>query len=390
MNYLLQYPKRNNGIYMIINIEEKKVYVGLAQNMLVRTQEHFKAICNESEDGENKYLVSEKNKNYLHIAIYQENQEIDRTDLENLESFYIYLMKTEYNFGLYNDKKKEITKKQVEKKYLDDKENLKNKLEEAFWVSCKQNLTEIGKMNREERKSIWKEIVEIFCKSTKRVKKFCLEKGDNEKYCEADSEKYTNLLRSMDRFYISNRLLKRLDINWKHKSIIEELEKGEESEIFYKNEIILSNFGAHNGEIPYEILKKMDMDLKNSSNGCAYWALKNVNEKNFINRYSDLVGKQPYVLFKTTTSDNSGGENMSSLIDSSMYENEINRIDKEKQQKNMPDLMHSYKNENGKWVALPNNLTYITIPVNSTLEGMGHKAVAFVIEKFYICQENFE
>lgn len=389
MNYLIDVPSRNNGIYMILNIIEKKAYVGLAQNMLNRTRDHYLAICNKLINEDNEYLIKEENMNFLHIPIFQEKQQIDSLDLRNLESIYIMLMRDKYGFQLYNKAKRDITEASIKrngykhKDYVNCIESLASELEKRIEEYTGFEIDKISKKEKAERCCIWNAVKENFCPE-KNKNRFCLKKSDSQKnYSQARN--YCDVLKRFKSFYISKNILSYLDIKWTEKSIKDE-------DLNLDKLAIISNFGSHNGEIPYEILKKMDMDLKKSSDGCAYWALKNVNEINFREEIAKKLTnneKTPiYILFKTTSYDNSGGEDVSKHLDSLMTQGEILQKDRIAIQENKSDLMHSYKNENDKWVSFPTGLTYITIPVYSIGEGTGYKAVAFRIKRFYLCKEN--
>lgn len=397
MKYLIEIPQRNNGIYIIFNIIEWKAYVGLAQNMLNRTKDHYLAICKGLKGQDNKNLIEEKNKNFLHIAVNQYDEDIPSEDLQNLESIYIVLMRDVFKFGLYNIAKKGVTIEQIKSKgyiknnYLNQIENIKEQLNV---VLEKYDIQSLYKFSRDEREQSWDKISKKFSNSKKR---FCLEE-DNGDF--SKSENFFDVMEAFGTFSISKDVLSSLGIHWDEKSI-------KDKDLDLSEVAIISNFGSHNGEIPYEILKKMDMDLKNSSDGCAYWALKNVDDITFMKKSKSKIKKEKgfpvYVLFKTTVSDNSGGEKKERYLESTMTEEEINKRDHQLRKQNKSDLMHSYlyKEEmpeeemteeeinKGKWISLPRGLTYVTIPVYSFCQGDGYKAVAFKIKKFYTCKEEF-
>ena len=64
-NYLIEIPKRERGVYIIFNIVEHTAYVGIAENMISRANDHFRAICNNRIWEDNKNLIKEDNKQFL-------------------------------------------------------------------------------------------------------------------------------------------------------------------------------------------------------------------------------------------------------------------------------------------------------------------------------------
>ena len=94
-----------------------------------------------------------------------------------------------------------------------------------------------------------------------------------------------------------------------------------------------------------------------------------------------MENEEVYVLLKTTTSDNSGGKKVKEKLDMVYTEKGIEERAIERKKENRPDLMHSFRDEDGSWKALPSNLNYVTIPTNTNYEGNGYKAVAFKIKK---------
>ena len=364
-NYIINLPERHNGIYAILNIVEKKVYVGLAHDMLRRTNEHFIAISNFTIGNDNQYLLNEENKQFLHFPIYKKQEEIN--NLPDLESDYMAVFKYSLGFELYNIAKEKKVELHDEKKYL-------KQVESSFKKLVGESLIEISRLSKAEREIKWNSIVKKFDKSDRET--ICLESetGDFSK-----SNKYEYVIRKMATLVISKSILRKdLKINWPEKSI-------KDQDLYRDGAIIISNFGSHNGETPYEIIKKMDMDLQMSSDGCAYWALKNVNEETFREKCND--NKPVYVIFKTTTSDNSGGTKVK--LDVIATEESIREKGQKLKEKNDPTLMQSYKDVENNWHSLPQEITGVSSQTSAWREGSGYKVVAFRIKKFYICKEDF-
>ena len=397
MNYLIEIPNRNNGIYMIFNILEKKVYVGLAENMLSRTDDHFRAICRNSVRDDNKNLIGEKNKNFIHFAIYQDDKTVDDEVLRNIESLYIVIMRDCFGFGLYNDDKRNIKLEEITLENIEDEKEKRSKaLNAKFKKYTSIELDEIKDTVKEELNYKWEIIKETFLKNnTEEKRRFSLTKeSEDVTYAENDNEDYKNVLLELTKFIISKESLKIAGIDWDEKSVIDEYEDLNLDKI-----AIISNFGSHNCGTPYEILKKVDIDINNEKVKRFFWAMKNVNEEDFYKQVSGM--EHVYVLLKTTASDNSGGKNVAKELDRIIDENQIINRDYESKELNKPDLMHSYKDKDGKWKSLPAKHTYVTIPVwtidkdgnvkmGSKDEGAGIKAVAFIIKKVFICKESFD
>ena len=124
-HYLFEVPSRTGGIYMILNILKKTVYIGLAQNLVTRTFDHFKAICcNTSEHilfNDNEGIINEKDNDFLHLPVWnsrrninnsEEDQKLRDQELRDCESIYIYLFRTA-GFKLYNSAKRDIEPEEI-------------------------------------------------------------------------------------------------------------------------------------------------------------------------------------------------------------------------------------------------------------------------------------
>ena len=405
--YLIEIPKRVQGVYAIINIITGKAYVGLAENLANRTRDHFNAICNRWEDKDNKFLIKEENPEFIHFYVKTYSGKT-KHELEVIESILMCLTK-DLGFELYNIAKRSITKQQIlnegmsEEEFIHIYDELKccyndrilSLLEPIITEATEQYKNSILEyiMSIEPRRKIelWKLLGTVFFDKTKQ--RFVLNKKDGT-YAEDDFNYYKTVNERLRSFVISKEKARNLGLNWKTESLL--------NPKFNLNQMtIISNFGTHNGEAPYEILLKMDLDLRESSDGCCYWALKNLKETavreivdNLKSNYlqSDNVEeqkgckKQPniYALFKTTPYDNSKGLNEVPGIEKVKTEKEIIDSANEKKKKNLQEWLHSYRDENGKWTPLPLGLTYPNIS-NSQ-----YKSVALKIKEFYFCKESFD
>lgn len=386
-NYIIEIPNTNNGIYVIMNIVEKRAYVGLAKNMKNRTLNHFEALCGVNKAGKkdsNRNIISEKNKQFLHFAIEQEKDTIDNGLLHNLESLYMYITKR-MGFELYNIAKQGVTDEVIQSSDTLYQEKVKV-LKDKFEFLTGKELEKVLSSDIIERKQIWDKIVSQYENKNNRDI-ICLSIDSYKEDVQEDKDKFQVIKKRLSSFALSKDILRdNLGIKWEEKSIFDE-------DLKHNSQVWVSNFGCHNGETPYEILLKMNMDKSISSDKCAYWALKKVNEENFRREYEN-DNSDVYIIFKSTTSDNSGGENETKKIDTIMSKSQIYENDKRIRQENKPDLMHSmyvYDKEKhtNVWKSLPRGLSYVTIPPKSIEERSGNKTVAFKISEFYLCKENF-
>lgn len=397
--YLIDTFKRTSGIYLILNLPERKAYVGLARNMSARALDHFTAICQESLEDDNENLIREANKEFLHIPIWYGRDDVDAAYdgyLRYLESILICIMRNA-GFDLYNKAKIGTDRQEIIQKYREivlwDEETAKADYEDtvrmmrdhllqAFRaVFQAEDLTpeKLAMMEREQLEQLWKEVAKNFAGPGH----YILTKAPGEKYIQ-DSENYYIVSQMLSGFRISKEKLQSIGVNWESRSIFDAELRAQWGEL-----LLVSNFGAHNGESPYEILKMMDMDIQNSEDHCCYWALRNVNELDLRNRAEKLFGKEKcpiYIVFKTTTSDNSGGKKKVDNLEKTLSEKDIRKKTKEIFAINPPDLMHSYLDGNGTWQPLPGGLSYVTIPNDEDKET---KAVALRISKFWTCKEGF-
>lgn len=407
-HYLIEIPPRVNGIYIIMNLIEKSAYVGLAKNLANRTMDHFKAICytmdgkgvvadsSSSEEKEseeinwldNKELLGEENREFLHIPIYISQKKLDDEKLRNTETAYICMVR-DSGFALYNTAKKNWPLDAVKDKV--DCEALLRELNEKLESIIGHDLKTLGQMEKQgkEVNEIWSALV----KKWGGVNRYTLTKcGSSERYL--NDPNYIKVYNDLYSFCISKEKLNALfpqDKNKKHKIFKEMSIRSEKLRPFLRNRIVISNFGTHNGESPYEILVKKALDIDQC--GCAYWAYKKSMEGHILASVnaisSDTSKRSPaYILFKTTTSDNSRGVNPMPDLEASKAIEVIQRENEEKRKRNATDLKHAYYDESGRWVLFPKDMSAVTSP-----KGDGKfesKSVAFKISNLWLCEENFD
>lgn len=405
--YIIKDMKRANGIYIIWNIVKNKAYVGLAENLANRTLDHIIAICKrQALDKEsvvvenngvsmdktsyldNKNLLEESDKEFIHFAIKVSEEKLTREYLQKLESAFMVIVREKLSINakikdnrLYNEAKKSIQKDDIDG--IDFKQ-CERELEQETKNIIGYTFSEVCMMEEQERKSLWNRL-----EFEKVMDCYKLNKGV---YLE-DSE-YNKALKKMRSFAFSKSKLQAIGIDWDTVSVYDLLKE--------EKNVCVGKFGMHNGEMPYEIILKMKMDMEQTSDGIYYWAVRNEISGGFKERIRktypglklDTTDRWPsiYVLFKTTTSDNSAKCNVVDVI--SMEEifsrERIEKKDLELKYKNNLDLKHSYYDSDlGKWRLLPKEHTYITISSGNE-KGIEDACKALKIGKCYFIKEDIK
>ena len=421
-HYLIEIPPRTKGIYLIMNLIWKKAYVGLAQNLANRTLDHFKAICC-TVDGEgciadnqgdevnmswldNKNLLKEEHRQFLHIPICIKDKKLTDEELRNTETAYICMVR-DSGFELYNVAKSKETKWTLDVvKDKVDCEALLQKLNDKLNSIVGYDLESLGKMeeNGKEVNEIWSDLTEkndrkyhhsIKTWENPDLGRFMLTKhSPSQRYCE-NSQKYKEIVGQLDSFCISKG---KMDDIFKRPSDPDDFHfpvmsiKSNELRELLRNKIVISNFGTHNGESPYEILLKKAMDIERF--GYTYWAYKKDMEREVLEsiKYVQATGKEhppAYILLKTTKSDNSGGTNPRPDLMAQKAKETILRENEAKRRKNTTDIKHAYYDyDTSRWVLFPKDMSAVTSPRgNGKFES---KSVAFKISNFWLCEENFD
>lgn len=300
--YIFERPTYQKGIYAIINIVEKKMYIGLSKNLSIRQRDHMINMIDENKKNrinrDNKKLIEEQNKEFWYFTVdYTCNLENLDKLLQSYESLYMTVVK-QNDFELYNTSKNkeiELMRKDLKtlysESYGDYEDNTAiDDLNREVYIRFDHSLAEIANMSKEERIKCWKDSVKRWenkNRDSKNIKWFLLQGND-------------------ENFEIAKSLLARPQII---KSRAKELKIDiSEIDIFGSDHnlspfVILHKFGRYVNESPYQILLRKKLDIK--ENGFTYWALKRLNAS-FAEKLSKVFfeNQKPsiYAIFITTDS----------------------------------------------------------------------------------------
>lgn len=410
-HYLFEVPSRTGGIYMILNVLKKTVYIGLAQNLVTRTFDHFKAICcNTSEHiffNDNEGIINEKDKDFLHLPIWNSRRNINNSEsdqklrdqeLRDCESIYIYLFRTA-GFKLYNSAKRDIEPEEIisnsieinshedfTRKKAELIESLNDKLRTLPPLhDCSVPFQAISDMDESERCELWKNLIKTFKGSDEVSQRYKLTKSTESSLKDKLRSRYiydpafSKIWSMLSRFSLSKEKLGNLDINWNAVSFFDK-------KLNLDRLTVISNYGSHNGEAPYDILKKKDEDLK--KHGRCYWAFKKL-PSSFMRTVKEELGSAPlYVTFKTTTSDNSTQSKKKPHLESIKTPEEMEREYERLVADNSKDVKNFYFDEStGCWEPIEREFP-VTSPWGNNNNNKESLSFAFIISEFLICKEN--
>lgn len=384
--FIVERPECSKGIYIILNIYTQKAYIGLSENMGQRSIDHLKILLNTEEDQklDNINMMQEKNKKFWSFQAGclepgTENGE-DRNWLNMYESFFMYVVYKK-GFDAYNIAKKKICidEKKLRKKYCninfdikiaEIEKSLDEEINKRFG---KKSLDEIVMLDLTERNVLW-------CEAIKKLENNCIENVD---YFKLDMiqdtfwKEYRYACKILRIPRISKKFAKNnVGIEWEEKSIFDK-------NLNLDKMAIISKFGSHNEESPYEILLKRSMDLENNDLQCCFWALKNFNEE-WVRKVADEAGcdkEEPiYALLVYTKSDGTSETKVN--LDATKTREEIKKKDQEIKVANEKGLMRYYKSVNG-WEEISKKHTYITVQKSGK-----EKTVGLMIKRFWFLKES--
>lgn len=427
-HYLIEIPPRCSGIYLILNLPKKTAYVGLAKDLAARTLDHFKAICCNRNDSteeadylDNRYILEEKEKNFLHIPIWRSEKPVGNQRLHDIESIFIRLVRDgvplgeesgNSGFKLYNEMKKGYTPEDVIRTGSDKQDEIKDldeyrELERVLLDSLNRSLNgllpdralsldTLCAMEHDERDALWNDLIKGFADSRERgdnssaalPERYILSKDSGNTYSADDS--FATVWDKLSSFCISKEKLRALGIDWKTKSIFD-------PSLTIDRLTFISNYGSHNGEAPYDILLKKHRDMQTASDGCCYWALKKLNEEDTINAVRTRLGTPSdntplYILFKTTESDNSDRNHPRPNLESVKSEDQLKAEYDERLRDNDRDIKSHYYAANpekgGVWKPIESCYP-VTSPWGNNRDSE-YKSVAFKISEFFVCNEYLE
>lgn len=444
--FIIERPKYKNGIYAIVNIVEKRVYIGESIDMAARAVQH--CVIASSDDTlrstDNTYLASEKNK-YLWgftIGYIIDDQKLDTNQtgeekkasdkelkdyLRLYERLFMYMIAQNLqnsipihkksnqndrnkNPALYNiigNKPLHQMEKDIHtliKKYNAThtnrcrspfalRENATPKeIDEAIICVLKQiriafdtdlgskfNALSLQKWNilsRDQRVACWNHAVDSLEKNHRFAEDYFVLDETKPDFWQA----YTGVCDMLSSPCLSKRKAKSIEIDWDEKSIFDpELIKS------IQKLTIVSKFGSHNNETPYEILLKMKMDIE--ACGFSFWALKNLNEdstRKLITQAGIKDNEPVYALFTYTGSDSTNKTGQNINLNAFFTRDEIRERDRDRKLENAPGLMNWWRTSKKEktWSPIDDRITYITIPE-------GKQAVGLRVKNFWFSKEVF-
>lgn len=434
--YIIERSQHLNGIYGIFNIVEKRVYIGLASSLQSRSQQHLgiSKSNNSKKNGDNLNLEKETNKLFWQfvVAFNPDKGEYSSVEARLYEHLFMYLIASKVQNNnpihtkenkqgvLYNDQLnkplKEMYKhlkrrvRDYNAKYnqninLDDKLICaENALNEDLQNRFKMTLSEWDNMDRNERESHWNDAVRKL--ENEKVNGIDYIKiGDKQKIMRVIGNKVAeeevdfstqfacaNLLLSMPK--LSKGTARQIGIDWDEIELFNNHSNNKDPLNLNKLAVI-TKFGSHNNESPYEILLKMKIDLDNttkSSNGenrHCIWALRRFGG-DWVRRIAteelkaNANNRVPiYLLMMFTGSDITSNKKVD--LNAAFTKQEIMQKDKDIKKNNPNDLMNYYRVSNqDNWAPLSEQLTYITCPndSNERIDGL-------VIKNFWFTKESF-
>ena len=435
---IIEKPDERSGVYFIINIVTKKVYVGETIDFHRRFCEHIRSIVGIYESNSNKNLVNEECKTFWIFAglfnIYCKEKIKDINEWILDESIYMYLFR-KYGFQLYNGddnhqdnigKNREflmdnkVCAEELEKKFLlflekatpeyagydnwktyiiDAEKELNKDIEKRFG---RNSLKELAKLEQRERIVLWnkilkskensKDIIDTQNINIQKVNKICCElcsiklKKEDMKKCGLEQIELRTLF-----------MEKKLD------------------------RVIFSKFGHYLDQSPMTILTTKAYDIKNNKlcssetmeisprdektgDGICFWALKKLNVKyvqEFLSNNNEYKGPR-YAILPYTVSKKYAFTESSSHILNLMDEENIEEFFKR---------MNSYYGEPiadekfvygyaKEWKYIVNKRTRNILPYPNTMfpevvskispKGYNSNNVALLFSKLYYAKETFK
>ena len=339
-------PQERCGVYAIINLVRKKVYIGESMDLYQRLSDHIRNIMFGMEDnGTNNNLVRDAKENgrtfEVFSVLFAPDYDKSKKDVQRNhdwildETIYMYLFR-KYGFELYNGEdgrdnlggeRKFLIDNTIAgdalDKALEDFLNIeelpysiglaKKELDKDLFYRFGKNLCELSEISEEERERVW----------TARVKSLIIGKQERDGEViyalEPVTEKNVAKVR-----YVCNELLKerlkkedleRCGVHGKDiKELISWIEEGK------LDRIAICDYGHYLDQSPVTILSTKNYDIKHNSMvlqdgevrinkkvkeempGICFWAFKGLNEQT-VTQFLEEENQQPkYVIMPYTTS----------------------------------------------------------------------------------------
>lgn len=277
MKFIMEYQANRSGIYAILNLMEKRIYIGKATKLQVRAYQHRDDLRKNLEP--NLELQRDYNKPNARLIDFSLVEDVAQEDLLYYESLYIYVARSWENdeseiSRLYNCSKSKIDLNGLVKNYNKEKSKVESDLEAA-----KENFNQAlqirfgGRGPSEVVKMQPQELAEI-------VKEY--EKSEYKKYRTGELKR--------------DSLLSCPDFNFKLYSLYDD----SDCEKINLDYTIFTTIGSYLDQDIYEIFKEKFEDL--NSNGYCLWALNKLNAKTVRKFCREQKGKPIYVIMWYTTS----------------------------------------------------------------------------------------
>lgn len=398
-----EYNTNKGEIYAIINIVNKKVYVGETGNGEGRELTHAKNIFGLETGGSNKKLINEKeNNSYCLVYLFSFDKEKGKNYWYALETIYMYLF-VKYGFELYNfdkDCKKDNVNgraKLFRNANVSNKEELRNAIIEFLnkeeYNEKVYDINEISKIGEEEiedsRKFVtWEELIDfaekVFIKDIKNIFNYDIKEIVS---CENPIEMWNEFLESKqkdEKYIILNEMKSETDFYVFNKKKLENLSGKQEikiKEISLKkilennqlNKIIYSRVGDYLGESAYKILKNkiedlnknIELEFEEEKVHACFWSLSGNQQRWLRNQLSEQGEKDVYMILSYT-----GSKKLSNKTESGRYVSQYS-LDRKKP-------FYDYPNDNGD-----KDNGYKTEYISDSKNNM-----AFLISELYCCSEN--
>lgn len=99
---IFEIPKSNNaGIYMLFNMDNKKVYIGQTNNFKRRAVQHSERLLNNAHSNKDMQNDFNNGMEFCFVILEEVGENYSKEDLRSLELQYIYIFRGKY-MKLYN------------------------------------------------------------------------------------------------------------------------------------------------------------------------------------------------------------------------------------------------------------------------------------------------
>lgn len=388
--YLVEQPENTKGVYVILNISQKKAYIGLSINLNSRSKDHLAILQDNGSD--NAQMLAEEQKNFWNFLVYisdSTKEEGLSNEINGFESLYIYLF-SKFGFKLYNNKKyksyligEDVNLPKMysvfKRKYsaaFDYEELAVKELNSDFQKRFGIDFSAVQNMSEKELKLIFEKSIQRYAETHVEGLDFHYLNPQAKDF----EEKYKHLCKTLFSPRISkNKAKNECQINWKEKSIFDE-------DLGLDKLVILSKFGSHSDENPYEILLKTSINISIPALGRSLWSFRRLNPK-WVMHVAEEAGvtkNEPiYLILLYTASDVTSTKKIDK--EKTFTKDVIIERDREvkENERDNPKFLWYYRQDKEGWQAIPDEHLYVSIP--PTYETVR----SFNITEFYFPKESF-